>query len=254
MEQVEAFFRHFNVERNTPEALRDGMLCRIGIAGMMRHDEYSKSRLQDWSLYDMEQEGSTTPFRVFDLVLLHGKTNQFEETERASMVRHRNVAVCPVTWLALWLFTRFQMQGESFNDSDDGFPAMKKRSDWYNEHLTPAPQDREKPLPYTTHLAAVDKALIHAEVVSSSKTHLMRKLGARRAESAGVPESEIIRHGRWKNGQQVLENVYLTHMSLPTLRAMAGFRQDGQSDYHLARYLPVPEELRKKVFPQLDSR
>lgn len=69
------------------------------------------------------------------------------------------------------------------------------------------------------------------------------------AERAGAPIQEIRRAGNWSDG--VMEKHYLTHISLATLRALAGF-DINKGGFHLPRAVPVPETLARKVFPQVE--
>lgn len=69
------------------------------------------------------------------------------------------------------------------------------------------------------------------------------------AEAFGASPAEIARAGRWTSG--VMENVYLTNFSMPTMRALAGFSSGGGS-FYLPRYVKVPETLQRKVFPEVE--
>lgn len=92
-------------------------------------------------------------------------------------------------------------------------------------------------------------ALKHAGVRTTQATHASRKAGAQIAELNGASPAEIARAGRWVTG--VMENVYLTNFSLPAMRALAGFPSEVGS-YYLPRYVDVPEELQRKVFPEVE--
>lgn len=101
-------------------------------------------------------------------------------------------------------------------------------------------------------LSAVTPAIKYSGVTTSAKTHLMRKAGVRLAEARDCPIEEIRRHGKW-NDRTVMESVYLTEVSKPAVRALAGFKPEGTNDYHLPRCVPAPDELAAQIFPFIDK-
>jgi hypothetical protein len=143
---------------------------------------------------------------------------------------------------------------------------MSDRRRWYDTWLFPESADKahakgsrkgktaafasgEGPISYGTQNDAVALCLRTAAIDSSKTTHIGRKTGARLAELAGVPGSEIARHGCWAGG--AMEDFYLQGFSYPTMRGLADFAPQG-GDYYLERDIDVPESLLRKVMPDIE--
>jgi hypothetical protein len=68
-------------------------------------------------------ERSPTPCDALVMTMDRGKTNQRGQIEYGAVMRHKNVNVCPIGATALYLFSRFHMEGEQF-------PDFTKRENW----------------------------------------------------------------------------------------------------------------------------
>ncbi|KAG1041419.1 hypothetical protein G6F43_012099 [Rhizopus delemar] len=72
---------------------------------------------------EVENQGLTECIALV-ATISHGKTNQHGKIEYGSSLRHRDVEVCSIGALALYLFSHFHFENEEF-------PNFEKRENWY---------------------------------------------------------------------------------------------------------------------------
>ncbi|KAE8181731.1 hypothetical protein CF336_g8816, partial [Tilletia laevis] len=228
--------------RNSEIGLRDRLAFLISHYALLRGDNARKLELADLHHLELEGEGPSSCFAVV-LLLANGKTNQAGRVEYGSFMRNRDVQLCPVGALALYLFSRFHHSAEAF-------PDLSQSSLWYDMKVIKAPKSSTDPIGDETHGKALDAAFKACGVLTTAKTHAARKSGAQLAEAKGAPEASVRRAGRWN--QTTMETCYLTRLPRPVLRVHAGFHADGGS-YFLRRDVPPPQELLERVFPQADA-
>ena len=142
------------------------------------------------------------------------------------------------------------MASESAPHSSSGFPSLADKRHWYRLPVLALPGKPHAKISYGTQSKSMSNVLKSVNIVSSKKTHLGRKTGARLAEEAGVSAIEIARQGKWK--RDVLEDVYLRGFSASTMRGLAGFTPNG-GDYFLPRNIPVPASLQRKIMPEIEK-
>ena len=248
--------------------MRNACAHAFGIFGLLRGDNQRGIELSDLGSMLLEGEGTTECFAVV-VTLRKGKTHTAGKVSYAGFMRNANVAVCPVWFLALYLFVRyvwlsteagqaaktltsyrFSVDKESFVNSTNGFPDLSKRESWYFIKLLRGDKGEMDGITYTTQHNAVRAAHAKADVTSSKSTHAGRRGGARVAERAGAAVTDIARAGNWSTS--VLENVYLDQLPRGSMRAQAGFRPEGGT-FWLPRAVDVPEDLQRAVFPQTEK-
>lgn len=145
--------------------------------------------------------------------------------------------------------SRFRSSNVRAPASPNGFPNLSEKENWYRLPLLCTAEDPTKPLSYERQASAISSMLKAIGVETSKATHIGRTSGARLAEEAGVEAEEIAKHGKWSHS--VMADTYLRGFSVPTMLGVAGFKPQGH-DYHLPRDVPVPEELKKMIWPELD--
>ncbi|KAE8183507.1 hypothetical protein CF328_g8161 [Tilletia controversa] len=238
LEDICAFF----IQRDSETGLRDRLAFLISHYALLRGDNARKLELADLHHLDLAGEGPSPCFAVV-LLLANGKTNQAGRVEYGSFLRNRDVRVCPVGCLALYLFSRFHHSAEPF-------PDLSKSSLWYDTKVVKSPTSLTAPISDDAHSKALDRAFKACHVTTTAKTHAARKSGAQLAESGGASEASVRRAGRWN--QTTMETCYLTRLPRPVLRVHAGFHPDGGT-YFLRRDVEPPQELLSQIFPQADA-
>ncbi len=101
---------------------------------------------------------------------------------------HKDPLFCTQGALAQLLFYCWHVTGEAP-------PSFRHRRDWYRIKVLVG-QDREQELSYPTQLQETWRVFGAAGVVSSKKTHLPRRVGARSAETHGTSLAQISQAGR----------------------------------------------------------
>ncbi|RXK38190.1 hypothetical protein M231_04564 [Tremella mesenterica] len=241
--QIEDCFSAY-VSRNTEQGLRDAVAHALGLYVLYRGDNQRGMELSDLAYTVWDNEGPT-PMLVVVCVSRRGKVNKHGKVEYSGLIRNKDVFMCPVGILAVYLFQAGSL-------GDNGFPNLASRETWYNDKLLQhSIYSRTDQLTYKAQYDSITQALKSAQVNTGKKTHINRAGGAQLAESEGVSAQDIARAGHWN--QDVLENVYLGHMPRSVLRALAGFKPYGSQDYYLPRDIPVPDTLQRMVFPSLEK-
>lgn len=110
-------------------------------------------------------------------------------------------------------------------------------------------RDNCKPITYDTHLKQVKDCLASVGLNSKSKTHMGRGSSIRMAESGGC--LDLRSQGRWSKG--AMEGCYTSNLPRQAMRVLAGFHRDGGRYFIERAVLPVPKELREKIFPEVED-
>ena len=145
---------------------------------------------------------------------------------------------------------RFQLASDPYKGSNESFPNLSSRPDWYPLPLLCHTHQPAKAIKYHVQERAIYDALTYAGVITTKKTHIGRIYGARLAEVSGAEYEHIQRAGGW--AQSVVSNVYLSSFPMEAIRALAGFSKD-KGHYHLDRDVEVPVALQRMVFPQVEE-
>lgn len=124
---------------------------------MARDESTRKLQLPDLFSMELLNEGPT-PCIAAMVIMDQGKINQFGRIEYGGCIRHRDVELCLVGALALYLFGRFHIIGEVF-------PDMKARQNWYDTHLIDR-KDPKREISYGAQAGGLKKAIQECGVVS----------------------------------------------------------------------------------------
>lgn len=85
------------------------------------------AELPDLLLLELQNEGPK-PCPALLYIMSNGKTNQNGRIEYCGLLRHKDVMLCGMNALAVYLFWRWEQSGEAF-------PSFKSNADWYSTRL-----------------------------------------------------------------------------------------------------------------------
>jgi hypothetical protein len=156
VDELKRVASHFFFLRSA-RGLRDRVDLLMGHALMARGETMRKIQLPD--LFSMELAHESPSQCIATVVIMdQGKMNQVGRIEYEGLIRHREVQLCPVGALEMYLFWRFQQHGEAF-------PDMRHRQGCYDVHVING-KCREKEISYTTQANGLKKAMNLSGVVS----------------------------------------------------------------------------------------
>lgn len=93
------------MKQNSGVGLRNRLTFQIAHFCLMRGDNVRKLELSDLQHQYFDNEGFTKCISI-SLQMARGKTNRYNRKESAAFLRHKDVRLCPVSGLALYLFYR----------------------------------------------------------------------------------------------------------------------------------------------------
>ena len=102
--QVSATFAYL-VQRNSEEGLRDACAQALGIFGLLRSDNQRLLTLADLSSRIWDNEGATRCLAI-SWLMRAGKTNRNGIANYATYIRNKDLRICPVAHLMMYLFAR----------------------------------------------------------------------------------------------------------------------------------------------------
>eukprot|EP00834_Sanchytrium_tribonematis_P006332 NODE_458_length_7216_cov_0.728537.p1 type:complete len:490 gc:universal NODE_458_length_7216_cov_0.728537:4917-6386(+) len=152
-----------------------------------------------------------------------------------------NPIECPVGAMALFLFFRF-------NFTDENFPNVHVKQDWYDIFLLFGDKGIKSKLDYSSHLKTVTKILKECNIDSGKcKTHLQRKSGVRMLDEMNCREDHVDRLGGWKHDKKTTS--YLLNIATEAMKLMSGGSKI-QGSYQIYRDAFIPSlNLQQLVFP-----
>ncbi|OXG39057.1 hypothetical protein C360_01487 [Cryptococcus neoformans Bt15] len=230
IENMKKIFLHY-LHRNTFKALGDFTAQAVGIQGFSVLATNFKTTLASLSLRHFQEESPAPRYGVV--------TNHESKIQYATLLRNKDVDRCPVSFLALMLFTRFHSSRQSFPNSNTSFPFFKICRDWYPIPLFVTPQSNYLHLKYGTLNSNVLQALLACDIYCKASANPSRKWGTQLAGQGRAPEEEIPRHGRWC--RKAMETT--TSTTSQATRILVGLPSK-KGAYHLPRDVDVPKELR----------
>jgi hypothetical protein len=229
---------------NAFKGLRNRLAYLLSEQGLVRGENIRDLELPDFFSVEYDDEG---PSICTAMVILkgQGKTNQFGKPFFSGYYCHTNVQFCAVSTTAFFLFYRYHVMNEQFPDF-----SIPQR--WYDIVMFCADcRNNVKAMSRTAHARAVYDAYSALNIMHQNVTHAGRQNGRQLLEKAGVEKVSADVAGGWSTGAG--EGCYGNGLSLPSMRAMAGFPAD-EKVYFLPRAsLNPPDALLKQVFPAIDE-
>ncbi|EIE89012.1 hypothetical protein RO3G_13723 [Rhizopus delemar RA 99-880] len=195
-------------------------------------------------LFSLEVENQGLPECIaLVATIAHGKTNQHGKIEYGSSLRHRDVEVCSIGALALYLFSRFHFENEEF-------PDFEKRENWYKAVVfkgdSPFKAIQYK-AQHSTYVDVFKKVGIH----TSKVTHANRKIALNMIAQENVSGDQQRMVGRWGTDRMV--GCYVSSLPVEAMKSLAGFNGQQHSNYFLPRAVIKPSlTLQRLVFKDIE--
>lgn len=237
-ENINKFF----MNKNNENGLRDRLNHILSSAMFLRGDNARMFELADFFTMELRQEGPQQ-CQALVSIMNHGKTNADGRNEYGSCIRNKDVDECPIGAMALYLFMRFQVNGEQF-------PDLQRRDNWYKTVLF---KDKSPTTAVTYHQQhhAAKKSHTSCGVKISKVTHAPRSFAATKTLSDGASYDHVRAGGRWKGGK--MERCYINDLPRVAMRIQAGFPKK-QGSFFLKRAVVTPSmPLQQLVFPEVDD-
>ncbi|MGH7974213.1 MAG: hypothetical protein ACREBR_01710, partial [bacterium] len=113
------------MEEGTGVALRNRLAVCLCNNLALRGELCRRLELPDLFCIDLKNEGPQGECKALVAILGQGKTNQFGKIEFGAAMRNREVRLCLFGALAMWLFWRFEIEGEPY-------PDFSESRNWYD--------------------------------------------------------------------------------------------------------------------------
>jgi len=228
---------------NAFRGLRNRLGYLLSEQGLIRGENVRDLELPDFFCVNYDDEG---PMLCTAMVILkgRGKTNQYGKPLFSGYFRHVDVNLCAVSAAAFFLFHRYHIM-------DEPFPDFSSSQKWYDISMFCTDfRNNQKAMSYSGHARAISEAYSSLNICHPKVTHAGRQNGRQLLDKAGVEKVATDVAGGWSTGAG--EGCYGNGLSLPSMRAMAGFPSDEKSFYLPRGGLTPPENLLKCIFPKLD--
>lgn len=217
----------------TSTGIRDRALFLVTHYGFLRGDN---GRMLEFSHFQCIQIPGVGPMKcpAIQLILQQSKTNHVNRKDTTAFIRAKNVLVCGVGGLALYMFERFHRQREEFPDLSD-------RKLWY--------QTKMFGIGYRTHAVHTKRAKKVAKIQSTKVTHIARKTAP-----SMIPfedDRKRMRHGVW--GSSAFDTCYANTIIPSVCLGLAGFSTNANGFFLPRASIDPPEELLALVFPELNG-
>ncbi|CAD6983165.1 unnamed protein product, partial [Tilletia controversa] len=148
------------------DCLRSRLDFLLSHAIMGRSEDLRGAKLSDMYSYNVPYS-SPHPCHALVITFLESKANTGGRKERGIAIRHRNVEVCPIGALAMYLFYRFDVCSEDP-------PDFTTRRDWYDKFLLVSSKDPSSGIVWDQQAELLRKAFAELDITSSKLTHAMR--------------------------------------------------------------------------------
>ena len=272
-------------------SLRNRYTLSTTVQTLARHESCVKCKLSNFQYTHIKKNGEIDGYDVLFRNINVGKTNQADSPSsrviQAKSIRHLNVNKCEQGALAMYLFTRFTTTDEQFDltKNKNWYNIMttcptkmdiipKELEDPMEDETTPfkypddieemetnelydglyeTPEDaekNEKQIGKTTYGVALKEAFSAIGEDPSHVCHFGRGAGPIILEFEDVLLCYIKQLGNWQ--MQVYERHYSSRLPFQALRAAAGCNKDVGFYYLPRAHIKPPQELKKKVFPNVE--
>lgn len=156
--------------------------------------------------------------------------------------RHKNVHLCPLGALSMYLMLRFQITKEF---SDPTFNWIDN-SAWFDIKLlvdVNRSNDFTKQMTTNTYAKAIAQVLKSLGIIKTHLSHIGRVLGTKILEMLEVESEEIRRLGNWNPSIQ--DSSYSTKLPMKPIRRLAGFSTGNGIHFNPRTVVEVPMSLQK---------
>jgi hypothetical protein len=203
-------------------SLRDRFCLLLTNFGILRGESLFKADLSDLASI-IEKRGTCQETVVLILQIAIGKVNK-GKTLYGRVMRHRDVELCPVGALALYLFYRFQVAKEELD--------LSANSKWFDVKLLLGTNstDHTKAMHDQQYAKTIKKVCSELGLVTSHFVHFGRAVGLVTGEYNELSGEELKNLGNWN--VDTMEDRYSAKVPYPTMRVMAGQPKE-KNLYHL---------------------
>lgn len=175
--------------------------------GLLRGKNVRELELADMLAQPFDGEGFSECIALV-LLIHHGKTNQNEKLQHVGYMRNKDVRVCPVGVVAVYLFERSHVDTECL-------PGFRSSPQWCDLKILRG-RDKKAAISYQVHKKSFETVFDSPCLTFSKKTHINRQQGACELENADVDVSHRRRHGRW--GVDSCEDCYAAPLASVAMR------------------------------------
>jgi hypothetical protein len=218
-----------------------------------RHEATLSCMLQAFEIAKIHLKGELEPYSILVRNIYKGKTNQNHSATviQAKSIRHRDPKFCEQGALALYLFARFQVHDEEFDLSDNTKWLKVRTTVAVNNNKKQFASSRFRPMSPSTYYDKLAQVFQLFGYNVSHVIHFGRSCTPVLLEFAEVLTSLIEQLGNWQH--TTYSKSYSLNLPWEAMRAAAGFDKD-KGWYRLPHnQLPVPIELRRLVFPNVEK-
>ena len=250
--------RQRNSWKDIGSSFRDRYTLNSTVQMVVCHETIIKCKLSNFQVLHVhlpdEIDGYSILFRNISVV----KNDQADSGKRvviqAKSIRHKDVTRCEQGSLAIYLFVRYYCTDEDFDLSDNkawyhirtAVPVGNSGQGTREKYSEVTRMKNMGSSTYTRQMELAFEALGHKP---SHTAHFGRSCAPVLLEFAEVLTSVIKELGNWS--LDVFEKHYASKMAWEALRAAAGFRKE-RGHYYLPRAkIPVPQDLKDLVFPNV---
>jgi len=231
-------------------SLRNAFTFKFSLAGVLRGESLERADLSDLCDYFWQGEPDPYPIHMLIMAICQGKTNQDRKLFGRAM-RHRQVEMCPLGALALYLWYRLDVRGEWA----DARPDFLDNHAWFFIKLLVSSTSNEvlEELDIKTYADAIQEAMDAVGVSCNHRAHFGRKVMPILLEMCEVLSDLIKNIGLWC--RDVQEKHYAASMPLQAMRVAAGHKIERGSVFYKRGQKPISacaQRLRKLIFPWLD--
>lgn len=231
-------------------ALRNRTFYLCTLQGLIRGESMEKACFSDLIGVEVEQHDAPHPYHVMIMEIRVGKVNQTGEILLGRVIRHKDVTMCAIGSLGMYLMMRFMVTNE---DDDLNFT---ENADWFHVKLmvktTARTNNKSNTIPVKNKQfeTAINRALHVLQLWSQHAVHFGRNVGSIPLDLAEVDPQLIRQLGNWI--RDVFDKAYSADLPLPAMRVAAGFLRHASSHVNPRTLLKPRERLRKKVFPFIE--
>lgn len=227
-EELRKVSDYFFTRKDSPTGCRDRLCFLLSHSMLCRSQTALGLQFADLFSLTIDNQGVSECVSLVATITF-GKTNQHGKIEYGSSVRHKEVELCSIGALALYLFTRFHYENEDF-------PDFTERKNWYEIAVFKG-DDPKTPISYKAQYNAYIDAFKSVGIHTSKVTHANRKSALNMIAQDNVSGDQQRMVGRWGTDRMV--GCYMSTLPVEAMKSLAGFPQY-QGNYYISRTSLTP--------------
>ena len=239
--------------KHMTRSFRDRYTLLMTTQTCTRHEATLSCMLQSFEVARISLRDELQKCEVLSRCIYKGKTNQENSKTilQAKSIRHKHAHLCEQGALAMYLFCRFRIHEEEFDLSDNKKWMKVKTTVAVNNNRKQFSKSRFRKMGEGTYYRKLETVFKFFGYAVSHVVHFGRSCAPVLLEFAEVVIAEIAELGCWD--MKTYHKAYSLNLPWGAMRAAAGFRKD-KGFYRVPRsFTPVPDELKRKVFPNVEQ-